>query len=102
VPNVPFDFAMPMLVGWDIGDVCTDHHVKEIGVWIDSWEYNPDTHTLVYTVSSVFDDDGSSVPFLGSHSKGSVGNYKVHILGFNKLRALPLPPLPPPPVSTLP
>jgi hypothetical protein len=98
VRDVPFDFAMPMLVGWNIGDICTDHHVKEIGVWIDSWSYDVDTHTLVYTIHSVFDDDGTSFPGLGDNSRGDVGNYKVHILGFNQLRALPLPPLPQPPV----
>lgn len=94
VNNVPFDHAIPMLTGWDIGDVCEDHHVKKIGAWIEDWEYTkqPDatSGTLTYTIASTFTDDGGGGLF-GSSSRGTaVPHYKVSILGFNEIDFRPL------------
>jgi hypothetical protein len=88
VNNVPFDHAIPMLTGWDIGDVCEDHHVKKIGAWIEDWEYTKQpgatSGTLTYTIASTFTDDGGGGLF-GSSSRGTaVPHYKVSILGFNE------------------
>jgi hypothetical protein len=64
---------------WDIGDICTDHHVKQIGVWITDWYYEKApgaaTGTLHYLIASLYDDNGSA--------RGSMVNYNVNILGFN-------------------
>jgi hypothetical protein len=65
---------------WDIEDICTDHHVRKIGVWIDDWYYEkaPEaaTGTLHYRIASRFEDNGSS--------RGSTVNYNVNILGFHR------------------
>ena len=38
IENVPFEYAIPMLTGWELGYACSgDRHVKEIGIWIDGW-----------------------------------------------------------------
>lgn len=81
VEDVPFDYAVPMLTGWDIGDICEDHHLKDIGVWIESFDYekSPDseTGTLTYHIKSVFRDKGSS---MGQEEP----RYQVSILGLNR------------------
>ena len=71
IENVPFEYAIPMLTGWGLEYTCTDHHVKDIGIWIDGWTYSGGR--LQYTLSSVLrDNDGQ--PNDRSH--------KVTILGF--------------------
>lgn len=50
-----------MLTGWDLEYGCSDHHVTEMGIWIDEWSYTlgPLGGTLRYKVSSVLrDKDG--------------------------------------------
>jgi hypothetical protein len=79
VHNVPFDHAIPVLSMWDIGDICTEHHVRKLGVWIENWYYvkspTASTGTLIYKIASVFNGPGS---------KGNKPpRYEVNILGFN-------------------
>lgn len=80
VDNVPFDYAVPMLSGWYIGgNSNSDSHIKDIGVWIESFNYSKtadrDVGTLTYTIKSVFRDKGS-------HGAGRP-DYQVSILGLN-------------------
>lgn len=78
VSLLPYDYAVPVLAGWNIGDVCDDNHVQELGAWIQSWQYK--NRTLSYEIVSVFRDKNST----SSGSLGSaVPDYKVNILGFN-------------------
>ena len=65
IENVPYEYAVPLLTGWDISEGCNDKDVKEIGVWLHDIEYekapSASAGTLRYQVSSVFrDDDGPS------------------------------------------
>lgn len=80
IPNVPFDYAVPMLTGWDIGDACKDENVKEISVKIIDFEYvkSPDasTGTLTYTIQSSFD---------AKSSPGARLRHQVRILGLDRL-----------------
>jgi hypothetical protein len=82
VMDVPFQVAVPMLTGWELS-YCRDHHLREIGVWIDSFSYslNPltQTGTLRYRLSRVLRDDGDA-DFSSQHS--------VNILGFRPLTRL--------------
>jgi hypothetical protein len=61
IDSIPFDYAIPMLTGWDIGYTTSDQHVKEIGIWLDNLHYTKATNdpagTLQYRVSSVLHDD---------------------------------------------
>lgn len=88
VDNIPYAYAIPMLTGWEMNYGCSDHHVRQIGVWIDEMSYdrppNASTGTLKYKLSSVLADDSN-------HGHGY--QHKVSILG---LRALPPPRLPEP------
>jgi hypothetical protein len=81
VENVPFDYAIPVLTGWDIKYAKEDHHVKRIGVYLVEFEYVPDpttnTGTLHYTIFSTLRDDSNN---------GYYGpKYQISVLGFNKL-----------------
>jgi len=39
VENVPFDYAIPALTGWDLQYECTNHEVERIGVFLADFEY---------------------------------------------------------------
>lgn len=79
ITGLPFDYAVPVLNGWQLSYPCDDEHVLDIGVWLEdmSYEKDPDapTGTLRYRVNSILqDDDGSPV---------HVVRHKVDILGIN-------------------
>jgi hypothetical protein len=79
VEDIPFDYAVPMLTGWDLTYECDAQEVKEIGVWLEDFSYEkaPDapTGTLRYTLSSVLRDKGGEP----THSI----HHKVNVLGLN-------------------
>jgi hypothetical protein len=81
ISGVPFTWAVPMLTGWEVGDVCNDQHVKKMGAWIEdfSWERNPgdSTGTLHYTVRTIFEDKDPDT--------GIVDGMQVEVLGINLL-----------------
>lgn len=35
VGNIPYEYAVPKLTGWNVGYTASDQHVKEIGIWIE-------------------------------------------------------------------
>jgi hypothetical protein len=74
--SVPFSYAVPMLTGWQVDGGCHDHHVAQVGTYIDHFSFVPDSSgtrgTLYYTIESSFtDDDGG----------WNNPQYKVTILG---------------------
>jgi hypothetical protein len=77
VENVPFEYAIPMLTGWELRYVCENHHVKEIGIWIDDWRYEKDPANphgrLSYKLSSVLRDKDDD--------PGHQRTHKITILG---------------------
>ncbi len=77
IENLPFEYAIPMLTGWELRYLCDDENVKEIGIWIDRWSYVKDpaapTGRLSYTLSSVLRDKDDDPGHKRSH--------KVTILG---------------------
>jgi len=86
VENVPFEYAIPMLTGWELGygrDVkgCDDNHVKEIGIWIDEWGYDKNTRTLRYKLSSILTDKDDT--------PGHYFNHKVTVLGLKPVASGP-------------
>ncbi|WP_347275448.1 hypothetical protein [Candidatus Kuenenia sp.] len=77
VENIPFEYAVPMLTGWELTYPCDDEHVARIGIWITEFQYDKSTDeptgTLRYTISSILQDkDGSP---------GHISNHRVSILG---------------------
>ncbi|UFS71893.1 hypothetical protein LPW11_06785 [Geomonas sp. RF6] len=91
VDNVPFEYALPMLTGWNLYYGCDDEHVTEVGTWLDEFHYDKSpgtpTGTLHYKVSSILrDKDGSP---------GHAFSHKVTILGFKPTSAVLAPDLVP-------
>jgi hypothetical protein len=80
VEKVPFDYAIPVLTGWDLSYVCPDHNVERIGAYLVEFDYvkdpTADTGTLRYTIFSTLRDDSDH---------GHAARYKVSILGLNGL-----------------
>jgi len=77
VENVPFEYAVPMLTGWELAYGCDDENVTRIGIWITEFQYDKPadepTGTLRYTISSILrDKDGSP---------GHLFRHRVSILG---------------------
>jgi hypothetical protein len=77
IENVPYQFAIPMLTGWQLEYLCDDKHVKDVGVWIDEWSYQPPAGgsggILRYKLSSILADNDSTRAHTSSH--------KVTVLG---------------------
>jgi hypothetical protein len=84
IENVPYEFAVPMLTGWELryGGRPSDHHVREVGIWLDEIAYQlpaaAPAGTLSYKLSSVLRDDDNNA---------SVTRHSVTVLGFRKIAA---------------
>lgn len=86
IEGIPFDYAIPMLSGWNLSYDFGDEHVEKVGVWLSDIEYDPPQPsgsggvpelsggTLRYKITSVLKDDGSPSYFV---------DHNVHILGFS-------------------
>ena len=87
IPELPYEYAVPMLTGWDLSFPCDDHHVTAIGAWIHdiSYTYNPLRRVgrLRYKISTVLRDKDSD-PVSGAR-------YKVHVLGLGAALHFPGP-----------
>lgn len=77
IDNIPFEYAVPMLTGWELGYFCSDNNVTEIGVWIDKWHYEKSpgaaTGKLFYTLSSVLLDKDGNPDFESRHKVTVIG-----------------------------
>lgn len=70
IDNIPYAYAIPMLTGWDLNYPDDNHHVREIGIWLDDLHYA--AGVLSYKVSAVLHDDSGH---------GHFSSHKVTILG---------------------
>ncbi len=81
VENVPFEYAIPMLTGWELSYISNDEHVTETGIWIDEWGYDKNARTLRYKLSSILRDKDDD--------PGHISRHKVTILGIRPLAVVP-------------
>src|SRR4029453_9618586 len=81
IDSIPFEYAIPMLTGWDLKYACDDEHVARMGIGIDTWGYDKNTRTLRYTLSSILRDKNSRPGFLHRH--------KVTVLGIKRVAGAP-------------
>lgn len=83
VTNIPYNYAIPVLSGWDLGYLTSDNHVREGGIWIDNIHYDKTptalTGTLTYELSAVLRDNDNWPDFFSRH--------KVTVLGFQAATA---------------
>ena len=79
IENIPFQYAWPVLTGWDLSFVCDDEHVTELGVWVHDISYAGGV--LRYKVSSILRDKDSE-PEFGTR-------YGISVLGLNRIGVAP-------------
>ena len=88
IDDVPFDYAVPMLTGWDLASADSDRHIKDIGAWIENFEYTKapgaERGILTYTIKGVFEDKGGIDI---THTP----RYQVSILGLNRSNLVTVP-----------
>lgn len=80
VEQVPYEYAIPMLTGWDLSYTCGDHHVLELGAWIHDFHYEKPPGApgkLSYKLSYTLRDE--------SQSQGYAARHKVTVLGLKPL-----------------
>lgn len=77
IRNLAFNYAVPVLSGWDLDYHCDDEHVTQVGIWLEEVRYQKvpgeTTGVLRYTVASVLRDKDFDPTHAASH--------KVDILG---------------------
>jgi hypothetical protein len=73
VDNIPFDYIIPMLSGWELRYHYNDERVSEVGVWVHDFSYSGLPATLRYKLSWVLRDKDDIPPALVTH--------RVNILG---------------------
>ena len=73
--DLPYDYAVPLLTGWDLSYECDDQHVQRAGIWIHDIRFDPDSDGLEYKVSSILRDQNGAPSFNATH--------RVSVLGLN-------------------
>jgi hypothetical protein len=84
IEGVPFQYAVPVLKAWELGYLCSDHHVRQIGASIIDFSYErvpgASVGTLYYTLSMLLSDDSGNLDY---------GRAVVDIFGMNARGANP-------------
>jgi hypothetical protein len=78
IEGVPFEYAVPVLKSWELGYLCSDHHVRQIGATIKDFSYERApgavSGTLYYTLSLLLSDDSGNLNY---------GRAAVDVFGMN-------------------
>ncbi|MCB1984625.1 MAG: hypothetical protein H6936_07030 [Burkholderiales bacterium] len=74
--DLPYDYAIPMLTGWDLNYECGDQHVQRAGIWIHDIRFDPESNGLEYKLSSILRDRNGAPSFNTAH--------RVSVLGLNR------------------
>jgi hypothetical protein len=77
ISGIPFEYAIPVLTGWELRYVTRDQHVNEMGVLIDEAHYEKapgmETGILRYKLTSVLRDKNGFPDFASRHRVTVVG-----------------------------
>lgn len=77
INELPYDYAVPMLTGWDLNYECGDQHVQRAGIWIHDINFDQAFNSLEYKVSSILRDKDGAPSFNATH--------RVTVLGLNRM-----------------
>lgn len=77
IHELPYDYAIPMLTGWDLTNECEQQRVQRAGIWIHDIHFDPQSQRLEYKVSSILRDRDGAPSFNSAH--------RVTVLGLNLL-----------------
>ena len=79
ISDLPFDYAVPLLTGWDLSYECEQQQVQRAGIWLHDIHFDSNSSSLEYKVSSILrDKDGA--PVLGlNRTRTSVQNNRAPV-----------------------
>ncbi len=77
ITDLPYDYAIPMLTGWDLAFECEQQNVQRAGIWIHDIRFDPVSGSMEYKVSSILRDQDGIPSFHTAH--------RVSILGFSRI-----------------
>lgn len=86
IDELPYDYAVPLLTGWDLSYECGQQRVQRAGIWIHDVYFDPVSQSMEYKVSSILRDQDGAPSFNAAH--------RVTVLGFNRLTPTPSYPTP--------
>lgn len=82
INDLPYDYVVPMLTGWDLNYECDDQPVQRAGIWIHDIRFDPDANELEYKVSSILRDRDGAPSFNAAH--------RISVLGLNRSSVPPV------------
>jgi len=77
INDIPYDYAVPMLTGWDLSYECEHQQVQRTGIWIHDIRFDPDSNSMEYKVSSILRDQDGAPSFNAAH--------RITVLGLNRI-----------------
>ena len=78
IKDLPYDYAIPMLTGWDLSYECEHQQVQRAGIWIHDIRFDPGSNSMEYQVSSILRDKDGAPSFNAAH--------RITVLGLNRNR----------------
>ncbi|WP_297325756.1 hypothetical protein [Nitrosomonas sp.] len=77
INDLPYDYAVPMLTGWDLSYECENQLVQRAGIWIHDIRFDPNASSMEYKVSSILRDQDGAPSFNAAH--------RITVLGLNRI-----------------
>ena len=81
VTDLPYDYAIPILTGWDLSNECEQQKVLRAGIWLHDIRFDSKNRSLAYKMSSILRDQDGAPGFNSSQ--------RVSILGLNLTHRMP-------------
>lgn len=78
INDLPYDYAVPMLTGWDLSYECEHQQVQRAGIWLHDIRFDPNSNSMEYKVSSILRDKDGAPGFNAAH--------RITVLGLNRNR----------------
>lgn len=78
INDLPYDYAIPMLTGWDLSYECENQRVQRAGIWIHDIRFDPNSSSMEYKVSSILRDQDGAPSFNAAH--------RITVLGLNRMQ----------------
>lgn len=77
INDLPYDYAVPMLTGWDLSYECENQQVQRAGIWIHDIRFDSRSGSIEYKVSSILRDQDGAPSFNAAH--------RITVLGLNRI-----------------
>jgi len=76
ITDLPYDYAVPMLTGWDLSNECEQQRIQRIGIWLHDIRFDAQSGSLEYKLSSILRDSDGAPGFNAVH--------RVMVLGLQR------------------